>query len=47
MSVLWFLLPMALGLGVGFTVAFILAVKSGQMDDVQTPAYRILNEEDP
>lgn len=46
MNVLFFLVPLAIilaGLGAG---AFWWAVRSGQFDDTQTPAIRILLEED-
>ncbi len=46
MNVLFFLVPLAIllaGLGVW---AFGWAVRSGQFDDTQTPAIRILLEED-
>lgn len=42
MNVLIFLIPLALLLGVAFTVIFIWAVKNGQYDDLDTPATRIL-----
>lgn len=45
MSIVWFLLPMALALGGGFTWAFIRSVQTGQLDDVETPAHRILTED--
>ena len=46
MNVLYFLIPLALllaGLGV---YGFYWAVRSGQFDDVETPALRILLEEE-
>jgi cbb3-type cytochrome oxidase maturation protein len=43
MTVLYFMIPMSLILGFGFVGAFIWSVAAGQWDDVETPAYRILD----
>ena len=46
MNVLFFLVPLALLLaGVG-VAAFFWAVRSGQFEDTETPALRILMDED-
>lgn len=45
MTVLIIMIPMALILGFGFVMAFIVSMKSGQYDDLETPARRILKEE--
>ncbi len=45
MSALIVMIPMALLLGFGFVVAFILSMRGGQYDDLETPAHRILKEE--
>lgn len=46
MNVLFFLVPLALLLaGVG-VAAFFWAVRSGQFEDTETPALRILLEDD-
>lgn len=45
MSILILMVPMALLLGLGFVAAFLWATAQGQFDDVETPAYRILNED--
>ena len=45
MSVLALLIPLALGLGLFFLVVFVLSVRSGQYDDLETPAYRILTSD--
>lgn len=45
MNVLVLMIPMALALGVGFVVAFVLSLKAGQYDDLETPARRILKED--
>jgi cbb3-type cytochrome oxidase maturation protein len=45
MMVLIIMIPMALILGFGFVLAFIVSMKSGQYDDLETPAHRILKED--
>ena len=45
MSVLYILIIAALIVAIGFLIAFIWAVKTGQFDDVYTPAIRILLDE--
>ena len=46
MSVLYLLIIAALTVAIGFLIAFIWAVKSGQFDDTHTPSMRILLDED-
>ena len=46
MSALYIALPLALLLALAGVIAFIWSVRSGQMDDLETPALRILSEED-
>lgn len=46
MSVLGFLLPAALFLGLLGLVAFLWALKSGQFDDLDGAAHRILFDDD-
>lgn len=46
MSIVYFLVPCALFLGLGFTLAFVWMVRRGQFDELETPAYRILLEEE-
>lgn len=46
MNVLYFLLPLALLLGLIGLGLMIWAVKSGQFDDLEGPAQRILFEDD-
>ena len=46
MSVVYIMLPVALLLAAGAVVAFILAARSGQFDDVDTPAFRMLPDDD-
>lgn len=45
MSVLYIALPVALLLGGSALLACILCIKTGQYDDLETPAVRILNDE--
>jgi cbb3-type cytochrome oxidase maturation protein len=42
MSILVILIPIALGLGLGALWLFLAGARSGQFDDLETPAYRIL-----
>ncbi len=44
MNIIELLLPMSIMLGTGFVIAFVFAVRSGQFDDVETPAQRALFE---
>lgn len=46
MDVLLYLIPAALGLGLIGLVGFLWAVKSGQYDDLDGAAHRILFEDD-
>lgn len=46
MNILYMLIPMALGLGLIFIYLFIRVVRSGQYDDLKTPAVRILLDEE-
>ena len=46
MSVLVYLIPIALILGFAGLMAFIWSLKSGQYDDMDGAARRILNDED-
>lgn len=45
MSVLYVVLPLALLLAGAFLLAFRWAARSGQLDDLETPAIRALHEE--
>lgn len=47
MSVLYIVLPLALLIAGGMLWAFIRSVKQGQFDDLETPAYRMLFEDEP
>ena len=46
MSVIWILVGFSIAVAVGFLVAFIWAVRTGQYDDKYTPSVRILFEEE-
>jgi cbb3-type cytochrome oxidase maturation protein len=46
-SVLYIVLPLALLLGGGAVLAFVLAVRDGQFDDLETPARRMLIDDEP
>lgn len=45
MTVLFVLVPLALALAGSAVVAFLWAVKNGQLDDLDTPAVRILHDD--
>ena len=47
MTVLFVLVPLALGLAGVAVAAFRWAVRDGQFDDVETPALRVLMDEEP
>ncbi|MBC7372154.1 MAG: cbb3-type cytochrome oxidase assembly protein CcoS [Bdellovibrionaceae bacterium] len=44
MNVLYLMIPMAFALGLGFVAAFFWATSHGQFDDLETPALRILDD---
>jgi cbb3-type cytochrome oxidase maturation protein len=45
MTILYVLIPLALALGGGMLAACVFAARSGQFDDLETPAYRALLDE--
>ena len=45
MNILILMIPVALLLGGSFVFAFIWATNNGQFDDLDTPAYRILKND--
>ncbi|TFH01821.1 MAG: cbb3-type cytochrome oxidase assembly protein CcoS [Calditrichales bacterium] len=45
MSVMFLLILASLVVAIGFLLAFLWAVKSGQFDDRHTPKWRILTDE--
>jgi cbb3-type cytochrome oxidase maturation protein len=46
MAVIFVVLPLALLMASGAVVAFLWAVRSGQMDDLRSPAVRVALEDD-
>ena len=46
MSIIYLLLPAALVLGFGFLIAFVRSAANGQYDDLETPDYRILLDDE-
>ncbi len=46
MNVIYLVLPIAIVLAIGFVAAFIWATRTGQYDDMDSPAVRMLNDED-
>jgi cbb3-type cytochrome oxidase maturation protein len=46
MNSILFLLPIALGIGLLFLILFLLAARSGQFEDLDDPAERILHDDD-
>ena len=45
MSILFLILPVTLLLSAGAAAAFAWATRSGQFDDLETPAIRLLHED--
>lgn len=45
MIIIYFLIPMSVGVAAFFLIAFIWAVRSGQFEDTATPSMRLLTEE--
>lgn len=46
MSVVYIMMPLALALGLGFLIAFVRAAYLGQYDDLETPAHRLLLDDE-
>lgn len=46
MTVMFVLLPASLLFAVAAVIVFVWAARSGQFDDLETPALRILSEDD-
>jgi len=47
MSVIYIVLPIALVIAAIAVAAFVWAARSGQFDDLDTPAVRMLNDDEP
>ncbi|MCA9292806.1 MAG: cbb3-type cytochrome oxidase assembly protein CcoS [Phycisphaerales bacterium] len=46
MSVIFIALPVTILIAAGFVVAFVLSVRRGQFDDLDTPQYRVLFDDE-
>ena len=46
MNILFLAIPLAIVLGAGFLFSFVWAVENDQFIDLETPAYRILFDQD-
>ncbi|MEZ6003386.1 MAG: cbb3-type cytochrome oxidase assembly protein CcoS [Planctomycetota bacterium] len=46
MDILYIAIPLALAVAAFFLIAFLWSVRTGQLDDLETPAIRMLFEED-
>ena len=46
MEVLYILIPLSVVLALVIAVVFVLAIRSGQFDDLEGPAYRLLADKD-
>lgn len=47
MGVMWLVLPLALLIAGGFLVACVRAIRTGQFDDLETPAHRAVWDDEP
>ncbi len=45
MNILFLMIPVTLILAAGFVTSFLWATQTGQFDDLDTPAHRMLHEE--
>jgi cbb3-type cytochrome oxidase maturation protein len=45
-SVIYLLLPLAFALGIAAVWAFVRATRAGQFDDLETPAHRMLHDDE-
>ncbi len=45
MDAIFFLIPIAVGLGAIFAILFVIAVKRGQFEDLDDPPKRILKDD--
>ncbi len=46
MNIIYFLMPLALLLGFSFAAAFVVSSWRGQFDDLETPAHRMLLDDE-
>ncbi len=47
MEILYLLIPLSLLIAAGIAYVFLWAVKSGQFEDMEGPAHRILMDDEP
>lgn len=47
MSIIYLVLPLALLIVLAAVIAFVWAAKRGQYDDLDTPALRVLHDDEP
>ncbi len=47
MDLIFLVVPIALALAGFFVFAFLWSVKSGQLDDLESPAVRMLHDDEP
>lgn len=46
MTLVFVILPVSLAIAAGFVIAFAIATKRGQFDDMKTPGMRMLFDDD-
>lgn len=46
MEIIYLMIGLSLFMAIGFLIAFIWSIKSGQQEDLITPAMRILQEDE-
>jgi cbb3-type cytochrome oxidase maturation protein len=46
MTLVFVILPVSLAIAAGFVIAFAIATKRGQFDDLRTPGMRVLFDDD-
>ncbi len=46
MEIMYLMIGLSLFMAIGFVIAFVWSIRTGQQDDLITPAMRILNEDE-
>lgn len=46
MEIMYLMIGLSLFMAIGFLIAFVWSIRTGQQDDLITPAMRILNEDE-
>ena len=46
MEIIYLMIGLSLFMAIGFVIAFVWSIRTGQQDDLITPAMRILNEDE-